>query len=123
MRSRLRIFSCHVLGIFLATLLSACDMLGGGEGEFVQACLSEGQRGVNKRLSDEMGINRESMCKCAAKEARTALPADGYRAMILDMRGETQASREITSKMNESDRMAMLKGTLEMFGKCGGVAQ
>jgi hypothetical protein len=115
-RSNKRLF--RLPAIVLAALLSGCDMLGLGDGEFVQACLDEGKRGVNKRFSDEMGIDRETFCKCAAGEARANLSQDGYRAMILDMQGKGQEARDVSSKMNSSERMAFLEATLKIFGKC-----
>ena len=92
--------------------------MGPSEAEFVQACLEEGKRGANKRFSDEMGVNRETMCKCAASEAKSSVSPDGYRAMILNMQGKKQEASMITSKMSEAEQMAVLKGGLEMFGKC-----
>ena len=104
--------------VMLATLLSACDLMGPSEGEFVQACLEEGRQGANKRLSDEMGVNRESMCKCAASEAKSSVSPEGYRALILNMQGKKQEASEITSKMNPDEQMATLGAMLKIFGKC-----
>jgi hypothetical protein len=108
---------CSVAVIMMATLLPAC---GGGpsESEFIDACLKEGERGVNKRFGNEMGINRDSFCKCAAKEAKSTLSADAKRAMILDMLGKSQEASAISSKMSESDQKAFLEAGMNLFGKC-----
>ena len=102
----------------LTGLFSACDIMGPSEGEFVQACLEEGKQGVNKRFSDEMGINRETMCKCAASEAKSSVSPEGYRALILNMQGKKQEASMITSKMSEAEKMAVLEASLQMIGKC-----
>lgn len=103
----------------MAALIGACSG-GPSESEFVTACLKEGQRGVNKAFTREMGINRDTFCKCAAKEARATLSADAQRAMILDMEGKKQEASAISSKMSESQQMAFMKGGIEVFGKCAG---
>jgi hypothetical protein len=74
-------------------------------------------------LDRQMGVNRDTFCKCAAKEARSTLSADAQRAMILDMEGKKQEARAISSKMSESEQMAFMKGGLEVFGKCAGGAR
>lgn len=109
---------CNVTAVIMVGLLTACDLMGPSEGEFVQACLEEGKRNANKRFSDEMGVNREAACKCAASEAKSSVSPDGYRAMILNMQGKKQEASMITSKMSEGEQMAVLKAGLEMFGKC-----
>jgi hypothetical protein len=101
----------------MTALIGACSGAP-GESEFVTACLEEGQRGVNQAFSREMGINRETFCKCAAQEARATLSADAQRAMILDMQGKKQEAGEISSKMSESEQMAFMKGVAEVFEKC-----
>ncbi len=104
-----------------AALIGACSGAP-GESDFVTACIEEGQRGVNQALTREMGINRETFCKCAAKEASATLSADAQRAMILDMQGKAQEAGAISSKMSESEQMAFMKGAAELFEKCGRAA-
>lgn len=106
-----------VPAVLLVASLAACEMMG-GEGEFVQACLSEGKGDADKRMSDEAGVKRKAFCKCAAGEAKANLSPDGFRAMVLDMQGKSQEAREISSKMNPDERMAFLSATLKIFGSC-----
>lgn len=103
----------------MAALIGACSG-GPSESEFVSACLKEGGNVASKRLDREMGVNRDTFCKCAAKEAKTILSADAQRAMILDMQGKKQEASAISSKMSESEQMAFMKGGMEVFEKCAG---
>ena len=105
----------------IASLIGACSGAP-GESEFEAACLEEGRSGVNQAFTREMGVNRETFCKCAAKEARATLSADAQRAMILDMQGKKQEASAISSKMSESDQMAFMKGGAEVFEKCAKAA-
>ena len=107
----------QLMVIVLATLLTACDG-GPGESEFVDACIKEGENVASKMLDKEMGIKRDSFCKCGAKVARSSLSADAYRVMILGMQSKNQEASAITSKMSESEQQALFKGTAEMFEKC-----
>jgi hypothetical protein len=109
----------HVPVVIMSLLLAACDS-GPSDAEFVTACLKEGENVASKMLDGEMGINREVMCKCAAKEARSSFSPDGYRAVILDMEGNKQEASAITSKMSEAEQMAVVKGSSELFEKCVG---
>jgi hypothetical protein len=108
---------CNVAVIMMAAGLPAC---GGGpiESEFIDACLKEGERGANKAFGNEMGINRDSFCNCAAKEAKSTLSADARRAMILDMLGKSQEASAISSKMSESEQKAFLEAGMNIFEKC-----
>lgn len=103
----------------MTALIGACSGAP-GESDFVTACIEEGQRGVNQAFDRELGIDRETFCKCAAKEARATLSADAQRAMILDMQGKKQEAGAISSKMSEAEQMAFMKGAAEVFEKCAG---
>ena len=115
MKTTLKILCYPVSVVMLAGLLSACDVMGPSEGEFVQACLEEGKRGFKKSAG---GAHDEEICQCAAKEAKTSLSPDAYRAMILDMQGRKQEAREITSRMSDAEGMAFVGAALQIFGKC-----
>jgi hypothetical protein len=112
---------CHVAVVLIAALLAACEG-GASDQEFVAACLQEGQRGgaANQMLDKELGVTRETSCKCAAKEARATLSKDAYRAMVLEMAGKGDEAREISSKMSESEQMSFIIGVGAVFDKCIG---
>ncbi|MFN0039288.1 MAG: hypothetical protein ACKVP2_07245 [Burkholderiales bacterium] len=103
----------------MAVLIGACSS-GPSESEFVAACLKEGENVASKRLDKEMGVNRDTFCKCAAREAKSMLSSDAQRAMILDMEGKKQEASAVSSKMSESEQMAFMKGAIDVFGKCTG---
>jgi hypothetical protein len=109
----------RIAAALVAGFLVACDS-GPSESEFAAACVKEGQRGINQALSREMGVNRETFCKCTAKEAKGIVSADGYRWMILDMQGKRQEAATLQAKMTESDRMEMMKAATSVLGKCVG---
>ena len=100
-----------------AALLVACSS-GPSESEFAAACMQEGQRGVNRALSREMGIQRETFCQCMAKEAKAVVSSDGYRWMMLDMQGNRQEAAALQAQMRESDRMDVAKAAMVVLGKC-----
>jgi hypothetical protein len=112
---------CHVAVVLMTALLVACDR-GASDQEFVAACLQEGQRGgaANQMLDKELGVTREASCKCAAKEARSTLSKDAYRAMVLEMAGKGDEARAISSKMSESQQMSFITGVGAVFEKCLG---
>jgi hypothetical protein len=103
--------------VVAGALLGAC---GGGpsDTEFVDACLKEGQGGGSQLLDKELGVTREAFCKCGATVARSALSADGYRAMVLEMQGKGEEARSITSKMSETEQLASVNAAGEMLEKC-----
>lgn len=103
--------------LIVATLLAACDS-GPSEAEFLSVCLKEGQSAVNKALSRQMGIDRDSYCKCAAKEARATLTADGYRWMMLNMQNKKQEARALQAKLSDKDQEDLMKAGFMVFGKC-----
>jgi len=108
---------CRLAAVTMAALITACSA-GPSEAEFVEACLQEGQNVASKMLDREMGINRDSFCKCGAKVAKASLSADGYRVMILGMQNKKQEASAISSKMSEAEQQAVLTGTAELFEKC-----
>jgi hypothetical protein len=104
--------------ILLGALVAACDG-GPSDSEFEAACLTEGERSAaNKMMRREMGVNNEAFCKCVTKESRSQLSADGRRALMLDMQGKKQEASAISSKMSESDQMALMKGGMAVVEKC-----
>ena len=103
----------------VVALLAACGQ-GPSESDFVTACLKEGEIGANKARNREMGLNTETACKCAAKEASATMSADTRRSMILNMQGKKQESKAITAKMTEAEKMASMNAALELFKKCAG---
>jgi len=111
----------HAAVILMAALLAACEG-GASDQEFVTACLQEGQRGgaTNQMLDKELGVTRETSCKCAAKEARATLSKDAYRAMVLEMAGKRDEARAISSKMSDSEQMSFITGVGSVFEKCLG---
>lgn len=108
--------------VFLTALAAACDA-GPSEADFMTACLTEGEKGVNKALRREMGVKSNAFCKCAATEARNALSTDARRAMILDMQGKKSQASAISSKMSDAEQLAFLKGGMAVFAKCTEAAQ
>jgi hypothetical protein len=107
----------RVVALIGTTLLAACSS-GPSESEFVAACHAEGQRGANRALSRELGVDRDKFCPCAAKEAKSLVSADGYRWLMLDMAGKRQEAQGVEAKMSESDRMDLMKASVAVFGKC-----
>lgn len=108
--------------LMLAGLIAACDS-GPGESEFIAACMKEGEKGANKALRREMRVKSDDFCKCAAAEARASLSADARQAMILDMQGKGAEARAISSKMNDAEQMAFMKGGMAIFEKCAGMGR
>lgn len=117
----------HALGstprVAIAVVVAGAVLVGCGGGgpsdtEFVDACLKEGQGGASQLLDKELGVTREAFCKCGATVARSALSADGYRAMVLEMQGKGDEARAITSKMSETEQLASVNAAGEMLEKC-----
>ncbi len=103
----------------LATALLGCDSAP-SESEFTAACMAEGQRGINKAMSREMGItNRQAFCECSAKEAKAVASAEGYHWMMLDMAGRRQEAAAVEAKLTDDDRAGMMKAATAVLGKCG----
>ncbi len=105
-----------MLAASVATVLSACDA-GPSESEYLAVCVKEGQSAANQRLSKAMGINRDTFCKCAAREAK-ALSADGKRWMMLNMQGKKEEARALQAKLSDSAQEELMKAGLEVVGKC-----
>jgi hypothetical protein len=99
-------------------LLVACGGGNPSDTEFVAACLQEGQGGASQLLDKELGVTREAFCKCGATVAKSALSADGYRAMVLEMQGKGDEARAITSKMSETEQLASVNAAGAMLEKC-----
>lgn len=110
-------YSTRTFAFIFATLLSACDT-GPSEGEFLAVCLKEGQTAVNQALSKRMGINRDAYCTCTAKQARTALSADGYRWMMLNMQNKKEEARALQAKMNDAQQTELMATAIKVSAKC-----
>jgi hypothetical protein len=110
-----------VVALVAGIMLAGCSGGGPGEAEFVEACLMEGQGLATQMLDREAGITRDQFCACGAKIARTALSADGYQAMILEMQGRREEARKITSAMSESEQTAAVEVAATLLEKCAGV--
>jgi hypothetical protein len=82
--------------------------------------MNEGQGPASQMLDQELGVTREAFCECGAGVARSSLSSDGYRAMILDMQGQAEEARAITSKMSDAEQQAAIMVLGEMLEKCGG---
>jgi len=103
----------------IASLAAGCDS-GPSESEFHAACMNEGKAGASKALNNAMGLDREAFCKCSAKNARAAMPSDGYRLMVFEMQGKRQEVAALQAKMSDADKMTVMKAGFEVFGKCAG---
>lgn len=116
MRRRMTGLCCSLAVVAMAILPSACGT-GSSEGEFVAACMAEGN-GANQAFGGELGADRLTTCKCMAKGAKSSLSPKLFHVMILDMQGKKQEAYEITSKMNGNEQMDAMGATMQVFGKC-----
>ena len=104
--------------VIIATLLAGCG--GGGEGEFVKACMSESGGMGGEMFQREMGMKKEDFCKCGARTAKSTLSGKAFHAMVLDMQGKKQEAYEITSKMDSAEQHALFMGMGKVFQDCAG---
>ena len=111
-----RLSFAPMLAASVATVLLACDS-GPSESEYLAVCVKEGQSAANQRLSKAMGINRDTFCKCAAKEAHD-LSADGRRWMLLNMQNKKEEARALQAKLSDSAQEGLMKAGFEIVGKC-----
>ena len=118
MVEKLGILSRLAMAAVVGTLLSSCSS-GPSESEFVAACTKEGQGAASQLLDNELGVTRDTFCKCGASVAKSSLSSNGYRAMILDMQGKREEAASITSKMRASEQEASVKVLGDMVDKCG----
>jgi hypothetical protein len=89
-------------------LLGGCAQ-GPSEAEFVQACLSSS--------SPQMGVT-QAICQCGAREARSKLPADHYRAMVLTMQGKKQEAESLLGDMSFEKRAEFAMEQFQVLGQC-----
>jgi hypothetical protein len=85
---------------------------GPSDGEFVQACLSSNERGLN------MVKMTEEMCKCAATYARENFAPPVRQAMTLNLQGRKQESEALLQDMSFEERAKFATQQFEMVGKC-----
>ena len=104
-----------------SVLIAACGGGGPSDTEFVEACLKEGQSAASQALDKELGVSRETFCKCGADVAKSSLSAEGYRAMVLEMQGKREEAASITSKMSEAEQEASVNAAGVMLEKCAQV--
>jgi hypothetical protein len=103
--------------LLLAPVLLTLPLLGGCAGgpsdaEFVQACMSSNERGLNMvRMTEEM-------CQCAATYARENFPPPVRQAMSLNLQGRKQESEALLAGMSFDDRAKFAMQQFEMVGKC-----
>jgi len=104
------------VGIAIA-LAAACDS-GPSQAEYLAVCLKEGQTRANQALSKQMGVDRDSYCKCAAKEVQSAVSAEGRRWMMLNIENKKQEARALQAKLSDKEQEGLMLAALEVFGKC-----
>lgn len=100
-----------------AALLVACDS-GPSQAEYLAVCLRQGQTRANQVISKQMGVDRDSYCKCAAKEVQSAVSAEGRRWMMLHMENKKQEARVLQAKLSDKEQEDLMKAALEVFAKC-----
>ncbi len=103
--------------VVVAMLLAACDT-DPSEAAYLSVCLNEGQTRVNQAISRQMGVDRNSYCKCAAKEVQSTVSAEGRRWMMLNMENKKQEARALQAKLSDTDQEDLMKAGLDVFGKC-----
>ena len=108
----------HWVAVGIAIALAvACDS-GPSQAEYLAVCLKEGQTRANQALSKQMGIDRDSYCKCAAKEVQAAVSAEGRRWMMLNMQNKKQEARALQAKLGGKEQEDLMLAALEVLGKC-----
>jgi hypothetical protein len=105
--------------VIIAALAAACG--GGGEAEFVKACMNESGSPSSDMFQQQMGVSKEAFCKCGAKTARSSLSGKAFHAMVLDMQGKKQEAFEITSKMGADEQQKLMMGMAQVFQNCANV--
>ena len=105
------------LAPLLASALLALPLLTGcaggpSDGEFVQACMKQGEHSL------QMVKMTEEMCQCAATYARENFPPPVRQAMALNMEGRKQESEALLQGMSFDDRAKFAMQQFEMVGKC-----
>ena len=110
--SRLLIVSIVTPIIAALPLLSGCAGGGPSDGEFVKACMEQGQHSL------QMVKMTEEMCKCAASYARDNFTPPVRQALMLNMQGRKQESEALLSGMSFEDRAKSAAQEFEMVGKC-----
>jgi hypothetical protein len=100
----------------IATVLAGCG--GGGEAEFVKACMAESGSPSGDMFQQQMGVSKEAFCKCGAKTAKSSMSGKAFHAMVLDMQGKKQEAYEITSKLSESEQQEVMMAMGKVFQSC-----
>jgi hypothetical protein len=102
--------------VLVAALLAACDS-GPSQAEYLAVCLKGRADRVNQALSLQMGVDRDSYCKCAAKQVQSAVSSEGRRWMMLNMQNKKQEARALQAKLSDKEQEDLMKAGLEVFGK------
>jgi hypothetical protein len=107
----------NLIALLVAPILSSLPLLTGcaggpSDGEFVQACMNQGQHSL------QMVKMTEEMCQCAATYARENFPSPVRQAMALNMQGRKQESEALLQGMSFDDRAKFAAQQFEMVGKC-----
>lgn len=105
------------IALILAPAILALPLLTGcaggpSDGEFVQACLKQGEHSL------QMVKMTEEMCQCAATYARENFPPPVRQALSLNMQGRKQESESLLAGMSLEDRAKFAAQEFEMVGKC-----
>jgi len=106
----------HAPLVIVAALSAGCG--GGDAGAFVTACMNESGSPSGAMFEQNMGVSKESFCKCGAKSAKSSLSAKAFHAMVLDMQGKKQEAYEITSKMDVAEQQQVVMGMVSVFRDC-----
>jgi len=109
--NRNRIALTFAAAIAVSPLFAGCAG-GPSDGEFVQACLSSNDRGL------QMVKMTEEMCKCAATYARENFPPPVRQAMALNLQGRKQESEAMLEGMSFDERAKFAAQQFEMVGRC-----
>lgn len=116
MRSHFYWLPAAATGVITGMLLAACDGAP-SESDLVAACMKEGASPAQQVRDRQMRVDRDTFCKCAAREAGS-LSADSQRATVLSMEGRKEEARAITAKMTGPEQEAHMKGGLLVMKKC-----
>ena len=107
----------NFIALIVAPIVASLPLLAGcaggpSDGEFVQACMNQGQHSL------QMVKMTEEMCKCAASYASDNFPGPVRQAMTLDMQGRKQESEALVEGMSFEERAKFAMQQFEVIGAC-----